>query len=358
MLKIVLYSSGLLLLLILMLAVSPGFANRPGERKPGRPAHHSASSFRNPFPTFKPHSGWSFLKWQWDRLRGRVPEKPETYHFEIDDRAASALRTAATGLRVTWIGHATTLLQVDSVTILTDPIFSERSSPIRIAGPRRKVPPVPALAELPPIDAVLISHNHYDHLDKDTIKKLGNGPHYFVPLFIGKFLRGLGIKRENITELDWWESSIFRGLEFHCTPTQHFSGRGFHDTNKTLWCSWTVIGENYRFYFGGDTGYFPGFYEIGKRYGPFDLALLPIGAYLPRWFMAPVHMSPAESAQAFLDLKAKNMLAIHWGTFDLADERMDQPPRDLIVAADSLGIARERVWIFKRGETREVSLRR
>jgi N-acyl-phosphatidylethanolamine-hydrolysing phospholipase D len=257
-------------------------------------------------------------------------------------------------LTATWVGHATTLIQFEGRNILTDPIFSERCSPVSWAGPKRAVPPSPSFENLPPIDFVLISHNHYDHFDKPTIKRLGNRPRYFVPLFVGKLLRNLGIANERITELDWWQSVEFDGLQFHCTPTQHFSGRGLHDRDQTLWCSWTVIGEHQRFYFGGDTGYYPGFKEIGEKLGPFDLAILPIGAYLPRWFMSPVHVEPAQSAQAFLDLRAEQMLAIHWGTFDLADEPLDEPPRLLRAATDSLGIDAAQVWVLQPGETRVV----
>lgn len=321
----------------------------------GRPPHHTEKGFHNPFPTFRPHGGGAFLKWQWDRLRGKAPDKPAHYDFKIAANDGAALKNDAEKLRVTWIGHATTLVQIEGANILTDPIFSERCSPVSFLGPKRKVPPAPEFENLPRIDAVLISHNHYDHLDKATIKKLGNGPRYFVPLFAGKFLRDLGIKKENIVELDWWQSAEFRGLTLHCTPTQHFSGRGLHDTNQVLWCSWAVLGRGQRFYFAGDTGYFPGFKEIGEKYGPFDLAILPIGAYLPRWFMAPVHVDPPEALQAFLDLRGEKMLAVHWGTFDLADEPMDQPPKDLRRAADSLGIGQEGIWVFQHGETREVN---
>ncbi len=321
-----------------------------------RPRHHDENGFRNLAPDFKPHNkGFGFLKWQWDRVRGKAPEKPKSYDFKIAPNHDALLQTGAENLRVTWIGHATTLVQMEGVNILTDPMFSERCSPVSFAGPKRKMPPAPAFENLPRIEVVMISHNHYDHLDKSTIEKLGNGPRYFVPLYLGKFLRDLGIKKENIVELDWWQAAEFRGLQFHCTPTQHFSGRGLHDTNQVLWCSWAVKGERHGFYFGGDTGYFSGFEEIGEKLGPFDLAILPIGAYLPRWFMAPVHVDPAQALQAYLDVRAEKMLAIHWGTFDLADEPMDQPPKDLRTAAEALGINQEKIWVFQHGETREVN---
>jgi len=341
-------------LLVLVLFASLGYISRPANHKPNRPAHHAENAFRNPWPTFENRGFGDLLKWQWDRLRGKAPKKPQRYDFRIMENDGQFLRANGEQFTVTWIGHATTLIQIEGHNILTDPIFSARCSPVAWAGPLRVVPPSPSFENLPPIDFVLISHNHYDHLDKPTIKRLGNQPRYFVPFLVGKFLRDLGIAPERITELDWWESATFDGLQFHCTPTQHFSGRGLHDRNQTLWCSWTVIGERQRFYFGGDTGYFPGFKEIGEKFGPFDLAILPIGAYLPRWFMSPVHVEPAQSAQAFLDLRAEKMLAIHWGTFDLADEPMDEPPRLLRAAVDSLGIDAAQVWVLQPGETKVV----
>ncbi len=341
-------------LLVLVLFASLGYVNRPANHKPGRPAHHGENAFRNPWPTFENRGFADLLKWQWDRLRGKAPKKPERYDFRIAENDGQFLRANGEQFTATWVGHATTLIQIEGRNILTDPIFSERCSPVSWAGPKRVAPPSPSFENLPPIDFVLISHNHYDHLDKPTIKRLGNQPRYFVPLFVGKWLRNLGIANERITELDWWQSAEFDGLQFHCTPAQHFSGRGLHDRNQTLWCSWAVIGERQRFYFGGDTGYFPGFKEIGEKFGPFDLAILPIGAYLPRWFMSPVHVEPAQSAQAFLDLRAEQMLAIHWGTFDLADEPLDEPPKRLRAAADSIGIDWRRLWVLEPGETRVV----
>jgi N-acyl-phosphatidylethanolamine-hydrolysing phospholipase D len=343
-----------LLLLFIIFFTAIGYVNHSNSHKSGRPAHHAENAFRNPWPGFEDRDFGDFLKWQWNRLRGNAPNKPEHYDFRIIENNGHFLRENGEQFTVTWIGHATALIQIEGRNILTDPIFSSRCSPVSWAGPQRVAPPSPSFENLPPIDMVLISHNHYDHLDKPTIKRLGNRPCYFVPLLLAKFLQDLGIAKDRIVELDWWQSAELDGLKIHCTPTQHFSGRGLHDRNRTLWCSWTVIGERHRFYFGGDTGYFPGFKEIGEKLGPFDLAILPIGAYRPRWFMSPMHVDPAQSAQAFLDLRAEKMLAIHWGTFDLADEPMDEPPRLLRAAADSLDIDSTRVWILQHGETRVV----
>jgi N-acyl-phosphatidylethanolamine-hydrolysing phospholipase D len=251
---------------------------------------------------------------------------------------------------VTWIGHSTLLIQINGLNILTDPIWSDRSSPFQFVGPSRHVPPGVAFEDLPPIDVVIISHNHYDHLDRLTIEQLGNSPLYIVPLKIGEFLESLDIS--HYEELDWWESIKFNGTEFICTPAQHFSNRSLFDRNKTLWSSWVIRNEEKNFYYAGDTGYFPGFKEIAQKYGPFDMAAIPIGAYLPRWFMSPVHVSPEEAVQVFLDLNARVFIPIHWGTFELADEPLDQPPIALKQEIERRNLNQENFWILKHGETR------
>ncbi len=217
-------------------------------------------------------------------------------------------------------------------------------------GPKRHVPPGIAFEDLPLIDVVIISHNHYDHLDRLTIEQLGNKPLYFVPLGIGDFLDDLGIS--HYEELDWWDTITFNGVKFVCAPSQHFSNRSVFDRNKTLWASWIVVGSEQRIYFGGDTGYFPGFTEIGEKYGPFDIAAVPIGAYLPRWFMGPVHLSPQEAVDAFIDLNADKFLPIHWGTFELADERLDNPPRILKNEIARRELNPDDFWLLRHGETR------
>ncbi len=196
---------------------------------------------------------------------------------------------------------------------------------------------------------MVISHNHYDHLDRQTLEKLGNDVWYLVPLGIGEFLVDMGIT--NFMEMDWWESVKINGIEYICTPTQHFSGRSLADRNKTLWCSWTIIGKEQRIYFAGDTGYFPGFKEIAEKYGPFDVAAIPIGAYKPRWFMSPVHVDPAQAVDVFIDIEAKYFIPIHWGTFSLADEAIDAPPKDLMKAVEEKKLSKEKFKILRHGET-------
>ncbi len=313
--------------------------------------HFNGHRFFNPFPGFEPRSAGDVLKWfVWDRLTGKrkVPN-PRKAILPLATSHPEILKENRTRFSVTWIGHSTLFIQLDGVNILTDPIFSARCSPFSFIGPKRAVPPGIPLDRLPPIDLVVISHDHYDHLDKATIERLGNRPLYVVPIAIGKILRSWGIT--HFTELDWWDSLKFNGLTIVCTPAQHFSGRTPLGQNRTLWASWLLKGSS-SFYFGGDTGYFPGFSAIARKEGKIDYAALPIGANEPRWFMKPVHMNPADAVRAFLNLNAQVLLPIHWGTFQLGDEPLDEPPKMLVKGAEKEGIAPERLWILKHGETR------
>lgn len=255
---------------------------------------------------------------------------------------------------VTWIGHATVLVQMDGVTFLTDPIWSERASPFEFAGPKRAQPPGVALADLPPIDFVIVSHNHYDHLDVATLRALAERDaetRFVVPLANADTLREAGIT--NPIELDWGASVEIDGVTIVCLPAQHWSGRGLTDRLQALWASYAVLGEERRFYFGGDTGYFAGFAEIGERYGPFDMAALPIGAYAPLEMMHYWHMTPEEALQASRDLRARRMLPVHYGTFDLSDEPPDEPPRRLRQAASEAAMDPQSLYVLRVGETRE-----
>ncbi len=331
------------LMVIIMLTTAPLSAQKP--------VHHTDKGFRNPFPGFEDRGFADFLKWQvMERIQGKKPDKPDRYNFELVKNDGSFLLENDTTLTVTWIGHSSLLIQIDGLNILTDPVWSDRCSPVQFAGPKRHVEPGIAFENLPPVDVVLISHNHYDHLDRRTIEKLGNRPLYLVPLKIGEFLDDLGIS--NFEEKDWWEELVFNGVKMACVPAQHFSNRSLFDRNKTLWSGWVIQGKTHTLYFAGDTGYFPGFAEIGKRYGPIDVAALPIGAYLPRWFMSPVHIDPAEAVEAYLDLQAEYFIPIHWGTFELADEPLDQPPKDLKKAIERNNLEAGKFLILKHGETR------
>jgi len=252
---------------------------------------------------------------------------------------------------VTWMGHASVLVQMDHVTLLTDPIWSSTASPVSFLGPRRFVPPPMPLAALPPIDAVLISHSHYDHLDLPTLRALAaRGTRFLVPLRVAALLRDEGIGA--VEELDWWESRLVGGVTITCVPARHWSQRGLGDMNRTLWSGWVAVGPTHRFYFAGDTGFTRSFADIGARLGPFDLAALPIGAYDPPAMMQPVHLNPEEALQAGLDVRARSMLGIHYGTFDLTDEPLDEPPRRFHAEAARLSIDAARIWTPAIGETR------
>jgi N-acyl-phosphatidylethanolamine-hydrolysing phospholipase D len=255
---------------------------------------------------------------------------------------------------LTWVGHATVLVQMDHVTFLTDPTWSDTASPVSFAGPPRFVPPGIALEDLPAIDFVLISHNHYDHLDLETLEALAarNAETiFFVPLANADLLRSRGVSR--VRELNWGESVEFDGVEVHCLPAQHWSRRGIRDERRALWSSWAVTGPSRRFYFGGDTGYFSGFAMIGKALGPFDLAALPIGAYEPKAMMEQSHLNPEQAVVAGRDVGAQRLVGIHFGTFGLSDEPLDEPPRRMRAAGKEQGFADDDVWILNVGETRE-----
>jgi N-acyl-phosphatidylethanolamine-hydrolysing phospholipase D len=262
-----------------------------------------------------------------------------------------ALREKSRGATVTWIGHSTVLAQLDGVTFVTDPNWADRSGPWSgLVGVARYTPPGVAFDDLPPIDFVLISHDHYDHLDEPTVRRLAGtfDPLFIVPMGIKAWLAERGITR--VVELDWGDSVTVRGLTVVCTPAQHGGGRTALDQGRRLWSSWAVLGSK-RFYFGGDTGYYRHFKDTGDRLGPFDLAALPIGSYTPRNIAKPVHISPEEAVQAALDLRAAHVLGVHWGTFALAREPYDEPPARLAAEIERRGLDPARAWILRPGET-------
>ena len=256
---------------------------------------------------------------------------------------------------VTWVGHATLLIQLGGMSFLTDPVWSGAAGPGGVLGARRWQAPGLALEELPPIDFVLVSHNHYDHLDLPSLRKLARlhlGARFFVPLENGELLRDAGIR--NVVELDWGERRRLGAVTVHCLPAQHWSQRGVGDRRRALWASWAVTGPERRFYFGGDSGAFEGFERIGRALGPFDLAAVPIGAYEPQAMMRPFHLDPEQAVAAALAVGARRMLGIHFGTFDLSDEPADEPPRRFQAAARKAGAAPEDVWLLDIGETRRL----
>lgn len=231
----------------------------------------------------------------------------------------------ATGLELSWFGHASTLVEVDGIRVLLDPIWSERCSPFAVVGPRRLHPPPVDLAELLPLDVVLISHDHYDHLDMPTVRRLHgiSDAVFAVPLGVGAHLERWGVEPARIVELDWGERTSIGALELILTPAQHFSGRGLRNRDTTLWGSWVLSGSQRRIFYSGDSGYFGGYRDIGSQYGPFDATLMQIGAYSPAW--PHIHMTPEEAILAQVDLGGRLVLPVHWGTFTLAFHPWAEP---------------------------------
>lgn len=326
------------------------------------PAHHAEQGFRNPSST-SAHGGIaSFFRVV--RLRF-FSDGWQTYDPERDQvplAAPSPATGSSSNATVTWVGHATVLVQHQGINVLTDPMFSERASPVPIVGPRRITRPAIAIEHLPPIHVVVISHNHYDHLDSASIKALGNRPVYFVPLGLQKWLRSRGIASDRVVEMDWWDARDHpagdRDVRITAAPSQHFSGRGFTDRNASLWASWSVAWDDFRIWFGGDTGYNDQqFKEIGKRLGTIDLAMIPIGAYEPRSFMRAVHVNPEEAVRIHQDLGAAASMAIHWGAFSLSAEGVLTPMHALADARREAGIDESEFATFAVGETRRYATR-
>ncbi|MFQ5432490.1 MAG: MBL fold metallo-hydrolase [Nitrospinota bacterium] len=233
-----------------------------------------------------------------------------------------------------WVGHSSVLCRQDSIYYLTDPVFSERASPFTAIGPCRYSPPGISITNLPKISFVLISHNHYDHLDYRSVKMIydRDRPRFFVPKGLSGWFESAGI--DSVVEIDWYSSQRIDSLTVTSVPAQHFSARTMWDRNQSHWCGWIVSGEK-KFYYSGDSGYFDGFKEIGKRYGPIDLAALPIGAYEPVWMMRRMHLNPEEALDVFDEVRGRKFLAVHWGSFDLTFEPVDEPPTRLKKEAET-----------------------
>ena len=406
--------------------------------------HHTATGFKNNYVESINRPFSDLLRWRWAAWKADLP--PAARNRTPVQAPDLAFLNGNRGLHmqpsVTWIGHATALVQTNGLNVLTDPIFSNRASAVQWIGPQRAQPPGILLQNLPPIDVVVISYNHYDHLDKDSVLALdarskaasanGGGQTLFlVPLGQKAWFNALGIHR--VVELDWWQgvrvvrgpgvgaargaagdpaggalqisalhfapptanvtaeapTSVINapsglnainpsttppiaevGADFYLTPVQHWSARSINDRSRTLWGGWSVLSPQLNWYFSGDTGYSPDFADTRRRLGPlaptqagkpkaplFDLALLAVGAYAPRWFMAQQHVNPAEAVQIHQDLGAALSVGIHWGTFELTDEPLDQPPRDLALARQAAGVADAAFVTLQIGETRKLAPR-
>lgn len=330
-------------------------------------SNRTETGFKNNYE--QPPRG-SFWKWQWERITQGVPKPPaNNYQFPVIHPDTAWLKANHSVPSVTWIGHATALLQLGGKNVLTDPMFSQRASPFSFIGPERKVALPMSIAELPHIDVVVISHNHYDHLDRASVQQLnlqaGGPPLFLVPLGVRDWMNDLGIT--NVRELDWWDQISQDNLDIWFVPATHWSARGLFDRSESLWGGWVIqaakspalnpsgkAGEPddpFSIYFAGDTGYSKDFRDIGERFGRFDLALIPIGAYAPRWFMQNQHVDPEQAVKIHEDVRAKHSIGIHWGTFELADEPLDEPPQLLADALKEAKLPPDQFVVLKHGET-------
>lgn len=343
------------------------------------PPHHRATKswrhgrFDNIWPEWQERSFGDVRRWNRERRAAGVPtdgflegnHTPSRSDWEaafplapVDWAAINAPPAGA--VQATWVGHSTVLLQMEGLTILTDPVFAQRCSPVQWMGPRR-LADVPFEIEderLPKVDAVVISHNHYDHLSSGCVKRLhkrwGSHLRWYVPLGLGKWLRGKGIAAANISEADWWQEIAHPGrtdVTFVLTPAMHWSMRNGFDRKAVLWGGWAVVGPSTRAWFAGDTGYCGVFHEIGERLGPFDLSLIPTGAYAPRWFMKPQHVDTEEAVQIHADVRSRRSVAIHCATFCLTDEPMDEPVKRLPREAAAAGLAPDAFVTLRHGAT-------
>lgn len=314
--------------------------------------HHTPEGFQNVPPTHK-KSYKNMVEWR--RQRKKMGIKTPVFDHEPLPKIKTDLEAAIHSPQptVTWVGHATLLLQINGKVILTDPQFSDRASPVNFAGPKRYMSVPFTIHDLPQLDYVLISHDHYDHLDDGTVRQIAiKFPNaiFFSPLGYKHWLSKRGVK--NIFEMDWWDEREIESFKFICSPVQHWTKRTLWDNDRKLWSGWSVLAPNFKFFFAGDTGYADHFKKIGEKYGPFDLAAIPIGAYEPRWFMKESHVNPEEAVKVHQDLRAKHSIGIHWGTFILTDEPYDQPPKDLASAMKAANLKPETFWVFTHGETK------
>lgn len=339
-----------------------GCASQPPAWYQAEKPHHRPGGFANSDGTVSSKSGADLIRWRWEAWRGGRPSVPNQVYdgygdFPVTQPNLKRLAEPGEQAIMTWIGHATALIQMGGVNVLTDPHFGERASPVSFAGPRRRVALPMTLAQLPHIDLVVISHNHYDHLDIDTIEGLAaqvDGPPLFlVPLGVDAWFKDLGVV--NVQAMDWWDKTRLRGLDVDFVPVHHWSARGIGDRNMTLWGGWVLRTDSDSVFFAGDTGYSKDFAKIGARFGSFDLALIPVGAYEPRWFMKEQHVNPDEAVQVHIDIKARQSVGIHWGTFELTDESLDQPILDLAVALKKYGIPADRFVLLQHGQTMEIT---
>jgi L-ascorbate metabolism protein UlaG (beta-lactamase superfamily) len=335
----------ILLILIILGAMLLGWLLSAPVYKGPVSDHFDGRKFHNP-GDLKPQ-GFREL-WKWMRNRERGPWIEIKGDMAVDSPAAFV---EGDSIVVTFVNHSTFLIQTMGLNILTDPVWSERASPVGFAGPKRMRPPGMRLENLPRIDIILLTHNHYDHLDIRTMKKLAekHRPVIYCPLGVEKYLSFNGIS--NFHVMDWWDDmEINQEIRLLCTPAQHFSGRGMFDRDKTLWCGFAVMTKEGSIYYSGDSGYGGFFKDIADKISPIRLAFLPIGAYKPAWFMASIHTSPADALRIHTEIGSPRSIAMHYGTFPLADDGMDEAVRELERIKEAEGIGKDEFVALKEGE--------
>ncbi len=314
--------------------------------------HYSQETDKFFNTTVKADKGlYSFLRWKLFTTPAKWPEK-----IEIDPKPSLLSPKSLNDVNITFVNHSTFLIQINGYNILTDPVWSERVSPVSFAGPKRVHPPGVTIEELPKIDIVLISHNHYDHLDIESIKKLEKkfSPAFFVPLGDKELLKSAGVQK--VFDLDWWNKVNFNNIDISFVPTQHWSARGIFDRFDSLWGGYVVAWNGHKIFFGGDTGYSKHFKSINSKFGPMDISLIPIGAYAPRWFMQTMHMDPEEAIWAHKDLKSRYSIGMHYGTFQLTNESIDEPKTKLGMHLKKEGISPETFLLLPIGHTKQFKL--
>ncbi len=356
-------------------ASSAAAFSKPASALP--PHHKPGGGFVNPWPSGRRAGAAALARWLVvERVAHRRAVDPDPrVAFPRVASAYATPRASADAITATWVGHASFLVQLAGQNVLLDPVWGDRASPLPFAGPKRFTPPGVAFDALPPVDLVVLSHDHYDHLDAPTVRRLAArdpGARWLTPLGVGARLHALGVPADAVAECDWWGAADAGPVSATCVPAQHFSGRGLGDRDRTLWCGWVLRARagpdgaaGRAVYFAGDSGLHPDFAEVTRRCGPVALALLPVGAYAPRWFMRPVHCDPDDALAAYDALRAGQRAshpgapdpvfgATHFGAFKLTDEPTDEPPRRTREAWAASGRDPSRLWVPLHGETRVV----
>jgi N-acyl-phosphatidylethanolamine-hydrolysing phospholipase D len=336
-------------------AIADGVHAQPPTGAAILPTHHTTNGFQNPYIVEKKGKIFKYLMMRYFGDEEFADYEKNAQKIPFQKANITQVQNPADDLQITWIGHATSLIQYRKINILTDPIFSERASPVDFAGPKRHNPPAINITDLPDIDYIVISHNHYDHLDKKTVQQIGSRSTWLVPLGLKAWLVKAGIDKDKVFEFDWWEERQFGVVAVTATPAQHWSSRSLWDRNHSLWASWMLHVADKVIWYSGDTGYNPyQFKEIGEKFPQIDLALISIGAYEPRWFMKDMHINPEEAVQIHLDVHSRHSIAVQWGTFQLTAEPIDDPPLKLQEALIKKNIPTDTFEIIEIGETRVI----